>query len=395
MSAAADWRAFPARARLPPVRFTPLAFLAALCGCASLAGHPHPDAKWLIDGKSLSVALPAALPEGRPLRIAVYGDAQGDAAAQRAVVAEIRRRKPDLVIFTGDACDCLPAGHLPDWGTLTYAVPFWPQAQRGKPAFGLLSLLPFPALWHETVLRPLGPPRDPDGFNRFLEASWPLRGEDRVPFVFVPGNHDLYHAQDRADVAAFTGAEDGERLWRSVDVGRFRIVVLDSGDDLWGDFDPVEKDGAQLKWLDGVLKDAGEKGLATIVCAHFPPYSSASLEPPSPSMRHLVAEQVVLRHPVPLFLSGHAHAYERIDVPAEGRTMTCIVTGGAGGKFTAFEPDRAEPGSRHFVPGIHHFVMLEVGDSEIRGKLVPVDAGVVYRPGWHEERDEFVVPIAK
>lgn len=377
------------------MRILPFALLVALCGCASIAGHPHPDAKWLLDGKALSVAMPAALPEGRPLRIAVYGDAQGDAAVQRAVVAEIRRRKPDLVIFTGDACDCLPAGNLPDWGTLTYAVPFWPQAQRGKPAFGLLSLLPFPAIWHETVLRPLGPPRDPDGFNRFLEESWPLRGEDRVPFVFVPGNHDLYHAADREDVAAFTGAAEPDLLWKSIDLGRLRIVVLDSGDDVWGDFDPVAVDGPQIKWLKGTLKEADEKQLTTIVCSHFPPYSSASLEPPSPSVRHFVADQVVRRHHVPLYLSGHAHAYERIDVPAEGRTMTCIVTGGAGGKFTSLEPDRIEPGSRHFVQGIHHFVMLEVGETEIRGKLVPVDAGQVYRPGWHEERDEFVVPTGR
>lgn len=369
--------------------------LASLCGCASVAGHPRPEARWLLDGGSLSVAMPAALPEGRPFRIAVYGDAQGDAVVQRAVVAEIRRRKPDLVIFTGDACDCLPAGHLPDLGTLTYAVPFWPQEQRGKRAFGLLSLLPFPAIWHETVLRPLGPPRDPDGFNRFLEESWPLRGEDRVPFVFVPGNHDVYHNADREDVAAFTGAAAPDLLWKSYDLGRLRIVVLDSGADLWGDFDPVAADGAQVKWLKDVLKDADEKRLTTIVCSHFPPYSSASLEPPSPSVRHFVADQVVRRHHVPLFLSGHAHAYERVDVPAEGRTMTCIVTGGAGGEFTSLEPDRIEPGSRHFVQGVHHFVMLEVGESEIRGKLVPVDSGVNGRPGWHEERDEFVVPTGK
>lgn len=377
------------------MKLLPIFALAALAGCASVAGHARPDQRWLVDGRSLSVPMPAALPEGRPLRVAVYGDAQGDAEVHRAIVAEIRRRKPDLVVFLGDACACLPPGHLPDLGTLTYAVPFWPQEQRGKPAFGMLSLLPFPALWHETVLRPLGPPRDADGFNRFLEASWPLRGEDRVPFVFVPGNHDLYHAQDREDVAAFTGAEDPEKLWRAVDVGRLRIVVLDTGNDVWGDYDPVANDSPQHRWLEGVLAEAEEKDLTAVVCAHFPPYSSASLEPPMPEARWLVAGRNVLRRRVPLFLSGHAHAYERIDVPASGHVMTCIVTGGAGGPFTAFEPDRAEPGSRRFVAGIHHFVWLEIGQDEIRGRLVPVDGGAVYRPGWHEERDEFTVPIAK
>lgn len=386
---AEDWARLPAMRRYQPFLF------AALCGCASVAGHPRADARWLIDGKSLSVPSPAGLPEGRPFRVAVFGDAQGSREAQRAVVEEIRRRKPDLVVFVGDACDCLPAGHMPDWGTLTYAVPFWPQYQRGKPAFGLLSLLPFPALWHETVLRPLGPPSDPEGFNRFLEESWPLRGVDRVPFLFVPGNHDLYHAADRKDVAAFCGSEEPHRLWRFLDAGNIRFVVLDSGNDVRGDFEPLEHDGEQMKWLEATLKDADARKLTTIVCAHFPPYSSASLEPPMPAMRHEVAERNLLPHRVPLLLSGHTHVYERIDVAANGRTMTCVVTGGAGGAFTAFEPDRAEPGSRRFIAGLHHFVMLEIGKAEIRGTFVPVDPGSEFRPNWHEETDEFVVPIER
>ena len=87
--------------------------------------------------------------------------------------------------------------------------------------------------------------------------------------------------------------------------------------------------------------------------------------------------------------------YERIDVPAGGRMMTCVVTGGAGGEFTSLEPDRLEPGSRQFIAGLYHFVMLEVGESEIRGTFVPVDPGGEFRPNWHEARDEFVVPVGK
>ncbi|MCE9584117.1 MAG: metallophosphoesterase [Planctomycetes bacterium] len=375
------------------MRFIALSLLLAIAGCASVAGHPRTDARWLLDGGALSVATPAALPAGRPFRVAVYGDAQGHREVQRAVVAAIREQKPDLVVFVGDACECLPAGHMPDLGTATYLVPFWPQFQRGQPAFGLLSLLPFPALWHESVLRPLGPPRDPTGFNTFLEESWPLRGIDRVPFLFVPGNHDLYHLQDRKDVARFTGARDGEPPWHATDIGPLRFIVLDAGTDLPGDPELLDAKGDQLKWLDKSLADARDKRMVPVVCIHFPPYSSAAVEPPSAQVRYNVAEQVLAKRGVRLVLSGHEHAYERIEVAPGGNAMTCIVTGGAGGKFTTLEPSRKETGSKCFVEGLHHFVMLEVSEHEIRGKMIPLDPGATFVPGWHEKRDEFVVPL--
>src|SRR5512137_1824838 len=91
-----------------------------------------------------SPPLPASPPE--KLRVAVYGDSQVNVAAHRAVVAAILAEKPDLVLFTGDAIDHLPAGHMPDWGGWQYAVPIWPQYVRGHAWVSLLTLIPFPAV---------------------------------------------------------------------------------------------------------------------------------------------------------------------------------------------------------------------------------------------------------
>ena len=124
----------------------------------------------------------------------------------------------------------------------------------------------------------------------------------------------------------------------------------------------------------------------------------SSLAPPPSSRRPRPCDSpsprdVVQLHSVPLFLSGHAHAYERLVEKSAGGDMTCIVTGGGGGKFTEFEKSRAEPGSKKFVAWLHHFVMLEIGETEIRGKMIPVDPGDAFVPGWHEMGEEFLVPL--
>ena len=72
-----------------------------------------------------------------------------------------------------------------------------------------------------------------------------------------------------------------------------------------------------------------------------------------------------------------------------------VVTGGGGGKFTTFDASRAEAGSRRFIAGVHHFVMLEVGEAEIRGTFVPVDPGDELRVNWHEEADTFAIPLSR
>jgi len=334
----------------------------------------------------------------------VYGDTRGDRAAHRAVVEAIRAARPDLVVFTGDALSCFPVGHMPDLGPLGVAVPLWPQALRGYPAFSLLTLVPFPALLHQTLLAPFHPPRDPDGFDGFLEDTAPLRLGDGVPLLFVPGNHDLYHRFDRAEVARLFGApgrgggRDPGALWHAVDAGPLRLLVLDTGTDLAFDADPIPPGGPQLRWLDAALARAEADGVPAIVALHLPPFSSAAEDGPVPWARERIVEGILDRHAVPLILCGHAHAYERIERrDPTGRTQLFVVTGGGGAPFhTEAPPARRDPGSRAFVEGVLHFVLLEVGAHSIRGRAFAVEAPSRplprgFAPG--AVLDQFQVPI--
>jgi 3',5'-cyclic AMP phosphodiesterase CpdA len=353
------------------------------CACASACGgplsHVATDPR-LLDPFTGRASAPVPVRTGaEPVRIAVYGDVLGERDKHRAVVEAIRAARPDLVVFTGDALRCYPVAHMPDFGLATYFLPFWPQVQRGYPWVTLASLVPFPALIHETIGRVIVPPRDPDGFNAFLTDTAPLRLEDRVPFVFVPGNHDEYHHADRREVARlFVSNENGETdpdlLFFSVEIGGYRVHALDTGTDLFGDGDPIGAGSRQLAWLEASLADAQKKGLGSIVAMHLPPYSSGAEDEPSPQLRAHVAEGVLDKHEVALVLAGHSHAYERIEHPGyRGKPVTHVVTGGGGAPFHhEAAPAGRDPGSKAFVQATTHFVLLELAPGEIRGRMVPV-----------------------
>jgi len=329
----------------------------------------------LLDPRTSRASGPLSSPGSERFRVAVYGDAQGNRPVHRAVVAAIAREHPDLVIFAGDAVDCLPVGHLPDLGGWQYLIPLWPQYVRDYPAVSLASVVPFPALVHETLLGWAAPPRDEAGLNGFLEDSAPLRRS--VPYLFAPGNHDQYHRADREAFARFFGpAADPDRtpeaLWFSVDLGWWRFIVLDTGDDLLGDRDPMPEGGPQLTWLDAQLSEAAEKGQRAVVVLHIPPFSSGREEGGAPWVERRVVKGVLDRHPVALVLSGHVHAYERLERPGHGgQPLTYLVTGGGGGRFF-HAADERDPRSLVFAEEVRHFVLLELGPDGIRGRMVPV-----------------------
>jgi hypothetical protein len=171
---------------------------AASAACGPMNHAPiRPDLLDKTTGRA-SPPLPQA-PPGK-MRVAVYGDSQGNSAAHRAVVAAILKEKPDLVLFAGDAIDHLPAGHMPDWGGWQYLVPIWPQYVRGYAWVSLLTIIPFPAAIHETLLGAVAPPRPPPDLNGWLEDTEPLRAAG-IPILAAPGNHDEYHLVDQAQFA--------------------------------------------------------------------------------------------------------------------------------------------------------------------------------------------------
>jgi Icc-related predicted phosphoesterase len=362
------------------VRLAAVLVLAGTVACGGPLSHVETDARWLDPFTGRASAPVPVRTSAEPIKVVVYGDVRGERERHRAVVAAIRLAQPDLVVFTGDALRCYPVAHMPDFGLATYLLPFWPQVQRGYPWVTLASIVPFPALIHETIGRPFAPPRDPDGFNGFLADTAPLRLDDRVPFVFVPGNHDEYHHADRREVARLflsneSAAPDPSALFHSVEIGGYRIHALDTGTDIFGDDDPIPAGGPQLTWLDASLADAEKRGLRSIVAMHLPPYASTAEDGPKPEVRTRIAEGILDKHAVALVVAGHAHAYERLEHRGHrGEIVTHIVTGGGGAPFhhEAGPPER-DPGSKAFVENTTHFVLLELHPAEVRGRMVPVD----------------------
>ncbi len=89
-------------------------------------------------------------------------------------------------------------------------------------------------------------------------------------------------------------------------------------------------------------------------------------------MKKLVVEGILDRHPVALVLSGHIHAYERIVRPGfEGRPVSYVVSGGAGGRFFQRAQSPVE-GSAIFVEQVRNFVLLDLGPDGISGRVIPV-----------------------
>jgi len=347
---------------------------ASTAACGPMSHTPiRPDLLDKATGRA-SPPLPPAPPE--QMRVAVYGDSQGNSAAHRAVVAAILKEKPDLVLFAGDAIDHLPAGHMPDWGGWQYLLPLWPQYVRGYAWVSLLTLIPFPAAIHETLLGAAAPPRRSPDLNGWMEDTEPFRSAG-IPILAAPGNHDEYHLVDQAQFASLFSPPGAPELstdafWYAVDRGRWRFLVLDTGTDMLGDRDPMPAGGPQLTWLEAQLAEADRVGQRAIVLLHIPPFSSGKEERGAPWVKKLVVEGILDRHPVTLVLSGHIHAYERIVRPGfEGRPVNYVVSGGAGGRFFQQAKERVE-GSVLFVEQVRNFVILELGPGGISGRVIPV-----------------------
>ncbi len=344
----------------------------AACGPMSHAAI-RPDLLDPATGRA-SPPFPAGVPER--LRVAVYGDSQGNTAAHRAVVAAILAEKPDLVLFAGDAIDHLPAGHMPDWGAGSTSCPSGPSTCAATPG---------------SPCSPSSPSRPPS--TRRCSARWrrrapsptstagsrtPVRsGRPAFPSSRPPGTTTRYHQVDQAQFARIFSPPGGPELspngfWYSVDRGGWRFLVLDTGTDMFGDRDPMPEGGPQLAWLEERLSDADRLGLRSIVLLHVPPFSSGKEERGAPWVKKRVVEDILDRHPVALVLSGHVHAYERIVRPGfQGRPVDYVVSGGAGGRFFHVAERRVE-GSVLFVEGVRNFVLLELGPDGIGGRALPV-----------------------
>jgi hypothetical protein len=158
----------------------------------------------------------------------------------------------------------------------------------------------------------------------------------------------------------------GDRDRYSFDQGNARFAVLNSNH---------PGDPEQIKWLDGVFTDAGDKW--RIAFFHHPLYSSGIHAAESRDVIRPALEAAMVRNRIDVVFSGHDHLYERIK-PQHG--VQYFVSGGGGRYLYDYhQHDFDEIGISE-----HHFMVVQVAGDRLlfeaishRQKLL--DCGVLYR----------------
>jgi acid phosphatase type 7 len=308
-------------------------------------------------------------------RMVVFGDAADGSKGQAAIAQAVLAARPDAVFITGDLV--YGRGRAAEYRTVFF--PFY-----NSEAVPLMRRVPF-----------LGVPGNhdvpfasyPDAAAYFAYWSQPLNGPtlkagDRSAAPVIPGLHDA--------VVAAAGAAFPRMASFSFDYGKVHWTVLDSN--AYTDWEsPVMK-----AWLEADLKAA--KGAAwRIVALHHPLFHSSRAHFDDQWMRPI--SPLLEKHDVDLVLAGHAHNYQRtaplrfkptqaglrgkpvggeftVDEAFDGKTITRaqgpihIVTGAGGAElYDLWQTDaRAswQPWTRAFLSDQHSFTVLDVDGRTLR-----------------------------
>ena len=257
----------------------------------------------------------------------------GSVAAIAAVVSLLRLRAPGsgyrLGRRIGPSHTCLLRGGRRDvgpWGhdsRVDHAVRDVDRRRRGHG-------LPYP-LPHDADVAALVGSLHPDAFlppGDLLNntADWSVYDADwgglKSVTYPVPGNHEYTAGIDAYD--QYWGPGHAPDHYYSLDLGSWHIVALN------GELDTA-RGSAQEMWFAADLAD--HPAACTVVLIHGPRWSS-SLDHPSDDTLQALWDDSVGGH-VDLWLSGHAHLYERFGaldsdgLPYdEGTTEFVIGTGG-------------------------------------------------------------------
>jgi 3',5'-cyclic AMP phosphodiesterase CpdA len=195
--------------------------------------------------------------------------------------------------------------------------------------------------------------------GEFLEPYKPLLDRG-VKFYAALGNHDRDLEQH------FKPFNMGDKDHYSFDESNIRFVALNSN---------RPNDAEQLKWLDTVFADAGDKW--RIAFFHHPLYSSGQHSAEGRDVIRPAFEEALIRNRVLVTFTGHEHLYERIK-PQKG--IHHFVSGGGGRYLYSFHPSDFD------AVGVseHHFMVAQINGDTMLFEAIShaqkvIDCGVVYR----------------
>jgi predicted phosphodiesterase len=199
----------------------------------------------------------------------------------------------------------------------------------------------------------------------FDEETEALR-EAGIPLYPVFGNHEYMPFARGGKEHMIRRFPFMERSWYEQRVGRVVVLLLNSN---FSSLSERERQD-QGAWYTRTLRelDADSTVSVILVGCHHPAYTNSTIVNPSEEVQRIFVPPFMQSRKAKLFLSGHAHAYERFHI--NGKDF--VVIGGAGGLLHPLLqgkelrwPDRySYPGERRFF----HYVRCTFGGAglEIR-----------------------------
>lgn len=308
-------------------------------------------------------------------RMVVFGDAANGSAAQQALAKAVAGAHPDAVIIVGDLV--YGRGRASE-----YRTHFFPAYNaEGIPLMRSVPFLGVPGN-HDVPFKGLG-----DAAAYFAYWSLPLDGPVLAPgdpnaAPVVPGVHDA--------VVAAAGPAFPRMASYSFDYGNAHWTVLDSN--VYTDWtSPVLK-----AWLEADLR-AAQGATWRIVALHHPLFQSSRSHMDDQWMRPI--SPLLEQYGVDLVLAGHVHNYQRtaplrfrptkvgprsrpvegtftVDEAFDGKTATRargvvhLVTGAGGAEL--YDPWQTEvrsswqPWTRTFISDRHSFTVLDVAGRALK-----------------------------
>jgi acid phosphatase type 7 len=234
-------------------------------------------------------------PAGTPQRFVVFGDGAADTTAQRAIVDQIVKARPDYVVLTGDLV--YTRGRSSEYRSHFFPIYNADDESSGQGAPLLRSTLFFAAPGnHDLAERNLD--RYPDGLAYFYEWDQPLNGPE-API----GSPDLKGPENlRAMYRASAGPAFPRMANFSFDQGNVHWTILDSNTYSEWTNSPFRE------WLEADLA-AAKDATWRIVAMHHPAFSSSNTHFEDQRMRLLAPAFEAGR--VSIVFCGHVHNYQR------------------------------------------------------------------------------------
>ncbi|XP_058182166.1 purple acid phosphatase 23 isoform X4 [Rhododendron vialii] len=262
-------------------------------------------------------SLPLPGPKTYPSRIAVIGDL-GLTSNSTTTIDHLIENDPSMILMVGD---------------LTYANQYLTTGGKGASCFSCS----FP----NAPIRETYQPRW-DGWGRFME---PLIS--RVPMMVIEGNHEIEPQAAEITFKSYLtrfsvpSEESGSNtnFYYSFDAGGVHFIML-------GAYVDYNNTGAQYAWLKKDLLNLDRSMTSWLVAAWHPPwYNSYSSHYQEFECMRQEMEALLYHYGVDIVLSGHVHAYERMNRVYNYTLDPCgplYITVGDGGNIEQVDVDHAD-----------------------------------------------------